>query len=61
MDVESGIVYFKNELACAPLCVEISIEPCKIENTIWFKIESTFTNSYDQLILRDPWIEFLPA
>ena len=47
-------IYFDDEENCAPLCVTISIDPCKIEKNIKFIIKSTFTYSDDQLILMDP-------
>jgi len=45
-----GAVFFEDEMSCSGACVWISIDPCKVEQDITFRIESTFSNSNTALI-----------
>ena len=44
-DTANGAVFFHDPGTCVEPCVFIDIDPCKVENDITFRIESTFSNS----------------
>ena len=60
-DPSTAVYFHENETPCTQPCTSISVDPSKVEYELTFKIQSTFSQSNDQLIYKSPEITFKKA